>query len=362
MPAGGRYAKKKSQAPIFSQQFFIDNHADIFSCICAVICLGLMFQTTSRIANPFCAPQYNSTINRTNSSNVTEEIQLFHIGSRDVFTLIFYTMIWIIVHAVFHEYVWEKYGRRLHLSKTKTAEFYDNGNFVVFYFVSTVAGATILIQQEYLFPPSQLWRQYPDLPIRFIEKMYFILLIGFWLHNFPEVYLMKTKKEEIQDKLVTYVINLSLVLGHYVFGFIRLGIFFFVFHNSGEFFKTLSNLLQLCGKRVSAIQTLSSIWLVLTKISILAVAIAAYLFGLPSQFSEEIPIGFETGNFNLPTIRFPMLAGVMAVTLLQLWTFITTQLKSQRDEKSHRKTATSDHKERKKEEEIKKRKKISTNH
>eukprot|EP00118_Oscarella_pearsei_P025155 m.307626 g.307626 ORF g.307626 m.307626 type:complete len:374 (+) comp42547_c0_seq1:64-1185(+) len=363
MPVGR--GKKKSKAPVFSQQFFLDNHADIFSCICMVVCVGLMFQVTSSISQAFVAPQYNVTINVTQEgSDETKEIVKYYAGTKDCLTVIFYIMIWIIVHAVCHEYIWEKYSRRLHLSKTKTSEFYDSGNFVLYYLASTVGGVVILYQRGYAFPPSRLWREYPDLPISFAEKMYFIIVMAFWCHNIPELYLMKTKKEETKDKITLSAIHFGLSLSYYAFGFIRLGIFFIVLHNLVEFLAMLSAILVLIGKSQPAIRKLWSVTLVISKISTMAIAVAAFLFGLPNQTNSDIPAEF--GNFNLPTIRFPVFVGTMAIILFETWDFIKVQLKTYKEKKERRKAVSQqrqeqkERKDKKKEDDLKKRKQVGT--
>lgn len=47
--------------PILSHEFFIQNHADIISCLAMIIVVSLLFQATSPYAAYFVALQHNTT-------------------------------------------------------------------------------------------------------------------------------------------------------------------------------------------------------------------------------------------------------------------------------------------------------------
>ncbi|XP_062520419.1 translocating chain-associated membrane protein 1-like 1 [Corticium candelabrum] len=331
MPVG-RSGKKKSQAPFFSQQFFIENHADIVSCVCMVICVGMMFQVSQPFSSMFVAAQYNITTNITEGEDKPPET-LYLLGARDGFTVFFYTLIWITLHAVLHEYIWEKWCRRLHLSKTKTTEFYDSGQLAVYYLLSTIIGATVLQRRECFSSLSLLWRDYPDIPISFIEKMYYINQIAYWMHWFPELYLMKAKRHEIKDKVVFYTLSLAFILTHYSFSYIRLGIFFLTVHHLVECLNYTVQVLELAGKQQSA-QPLHSAWsvvFVVARIATMTVAAAAFLFGLPKVDGNNLEVGFETGNFNIPVVRFPLFAAIIGISLYHTWDFVMFQINIRQD-------------------------------
>lgn len=106
--------------PILSHEFVIQNHADIVSCIAMVFVIGLMipvslrfsfqlpnflsnlilffFQTTAPLASLFIVLQ----------NNVTEPEPGTHIlympGVTDLCTVIFYSLICIVIHAIAQEY------------------------------------------------------------------------------------------------------------------------------------------------------------------------------------------------------------------------------------------------------------------
>lgn len=105
--------------------------------------IGLMFQATSKVASVFIAPQHN--VSRT--LNGTEDLPTKYTnGPKDFCTIFFYSMAWIVVHAIIQEYVWDKVSRKLRLSKTKNTKFNDSGTLLPFYFFFAAWGADIVVK------------------------------------------------------------------------------------------------------------------------------------------------------------------------------------------------------------------------
>eukprot|EP00731_Ephydatia_muelleri_P010307 Em0005g893a len=227
--------------PVFSHEFIIQNHADIISCICMVIFLGLIPQATNKTASSFIFVQYNFTSNdtapRTGSARVEhrDPLTLYHHGVLDALNVLFYTMVWIIIHALLQEYIWERTVKRLHLSKVKTSKYYDSGCLVVFYFVSLVWGLDYLVKENLLLNPAQLWVGYPHDQMKLSIKFYMLNQMAFWLHCYPELYFMKAKKEEIYSKLVLYTSSFLIIAGAYILQLQRLALVLLVLHYGVEF-------------------------------------------------------------------------------------------------------------------------------
>lgn len=53
--------KSTKNPPILSQEFIIQNHADIMSCVAMLFVAGLMFQITFPLASMFVITQHNVT-------------------------------------------------------------------------------------------------------------------------------------------------------------------------------------------------------------------------------------------------------------------------------------------------------------
>ena len=107
----------------------------------------------------------------------------------DVLNLLFYSLVWIIIHALLQEYIWEvsqcvgrwvnvwiswlaaqRTVKRLHLSKVKTSKYYDSGCLVVFYLVSVVWGVDIILSCGYATSPALLWHNYPHTLMRCVLR------------------------------------------------------------------------------------------------------------------------------------------------------------------------------------------------
>ncbi|XP_041106589.1 translocating chain-associated membrane protein 2-like [Polyodon spathula] len=94
------FRRRNKSYPFFSQEFLIQNHADIVFCLVVFILIGLMFEVTAKTAFLFILPQYN-----TSTLTPDGEVSLYQCGWRDCVTVLFYFFIAIILHAVVQEYV-----------------------------------------------------------------------------------------------------------------------------------------------------------------------------------------------------------------------------------------------------------------
>jgi translocating chain-associated membrane protein 1 len=188
--------------PILSHEFIIQNHADIVSCVAMVFVVGLMVQATSPLASVFIALQHN----------VTEagEIPLYSPGIKDWAAVFFYSLICIVIHAIIQEYALDKISKKLHLSKSKLAVFSTSGQLTVFYLISTFWGVDIVLKEHYLPEIARLWSDYPA-PMPFLLKLYIIIQLAYSLHELPELYFQRVKREEYSSKALQSVATLILV-------------------------------------------------------------------------------------------------------------------------------------------------------
>ncbi|GAA6079129.1 translocating chain-associated membrane protein 2 [Tachysurus ichikawai] len=155
------FRRRNKSYPFFSQEFLIQNHADIVFSLVIFILIGLMFEATAKTAILFIQPQYNiSTL------TADGELTLYHYGWKDCATILFYVFITIILHAVVQEYILDKVNRRLHLSKSKNTKFNESGQLCVFYLVSSLWSLYVLATEGYILHPSSLWENYPHVHLR----------------------------------------------------------------------------------------------------------------------------------------------------------------------------------------------------
>jgi translocating chain-associated membrane protein 1 len=98
----------------------------------------------------------------------------------------------------------------LHLSKSKLAVFSTSGQLTVFYLISTFWGVDIVLKEHYLPEIARLWSDYPA-PMPFLLKLYIIIQLAYSLHELPELYFQRVKREEYSSKALQSVATLILV-------------------------------------------------------------------------------------------------------------------------------------------------------
>ncbi|CAH3171150.1 unnamed protein product [Porites lobata] len=320
--------KTGKNAPILSHEFVITNHGDIVSCICMVFMMGLMFQATSKVAAVFIAPQHNLT----RTTNGTEELPTTYTnGPKDFCTIFFYSLAWIVVHAIIQEYVWDKVSRKLRLSKTKNTKFNDSGILLPFYFFFAAWGADIILKEGFIPHISKLWEGYPHNEMSFTLKFYFILQISFWVHCFPELYFMRAKREEIFPKIQLYIEYLLFIWAAYMLNFTHITICCLVVHYFVECINHAMRMLRISGKEDVA-KTFFWVWTFLfaiARFAIIALTFMTFWYGLPRL--DNAGLNVNLGNFNSPPIRLTAMAGVILMQAWLAWNFICYQIRMWRE-------------------------------
>ncbi|KAK6293273.1 hypothetical protein J4Q44_G00367740 [Coregonus suidteri] len=294
--------KTNKNPPVLSHEFVIQNHADIVSCVAMVFLLGLMFEVTSKVAVLFITVQYNVTISANEGLPEESGVNHFHHGLKDLATVFFYMMVAIIMHAIIQEYVLDKINRKMHFSKTKHSKFNESGQLSAFYLVSFGWGTNILMSENFLSNPVNLWEGYPHTLMPFQMKFYFICQLGYWLHALPELYFQKTKKEDIPRQLVYIALYLVHIAGAYI----------------------LNNEKRLTGFTVWAVL------FVLGRLLTLSLSVLTVGFGLAN--ADQQVLDLANGNFNVLFVRITVLATICVTQAFMMWKFINFQLRRWREQ------------------------------
>ncbi|XP_064596873.1 translocating chain-associated membrane protein 1-like 1 [Liolophura sinensis] len=339
---GLRRPKSNKNPPIFSHEFFIQNHADIVSCVAMVFVIGLMFQATSSVASLFVAMQHNITLNDSTGQSPEAGVPgLYTYGSKDAFNIFFYLLICIVIHAVIQEYVLDKLNRRMHLSKIKHSKFNESGQLLTFYIVSAVWGADIIIRESYVANINQLWEGYPHSQLPFIVKFYFIIQIAYWIHCFPELYFQKVKKDDMYSRIQYAVLYLVFITAAYLLNFSRVALCMMVIHYLVEFVFHTSRLLYFAEKSDLA-ATGFMVWnvlFVLVRLGTITLAVLTFWYGLEQTSVDKLNI--PAGNFNTKVVRINSLAALCLLQAWMMWNFITFHLKRLREKSGANRRPTS---------------------
>lgn len=325
-----RRGRTNKNPPVFSHEFVIQNHADIVSCVAMVFVIGLMFQATSPVASLFVTLQYNITVNNTEAEVEEEPLTLYSHGIKDLFTIFFYLLICIVVHAVIQEYILDKLNRKMHLSKVKHSKFNESGQLMVFYFAAAAWGADTIIR-EGLVSINQLWEGYPHSELSFMFKFYFIIQLAYWLHNFPELYFQKVKKDEIQSRVQYTVLYLVFITAAYVLNLNRVALCLLVLHCAVESVFHLARLIYFSDKVevANTVFMVFNVLFVLVRLGTITLAVLTFWYGL--QQTSQDTLDFATGNFNTKLVRINCLAATCLLQAWMMWNFITFHLKRLRE-------------------------------
>ena len=333
MPKHRRPSHSKPSPPFFSKEFLLQNHADIISVVCIIVLLGLMFQPTNAYANIFVSPHY-----RENATNITVNPELLKInpeldkqtfvygkGWKDVYTIMFYTCVCVVLHAVVQEYVWERISRKYHLSNTCSAKFYETGILTVFYILSAMWGVLTIMEENITSSPSLLWTGYYEEHFRmpFITKFYFLIQIAYWVHCYPELYFLRVPSTFIPPRLKLYTITLVFICISYYLSLQRFAICLLTLEATSEVFACLGKLAHYLNHDEKALFIFSRIWTpifcVVRIVSVLLSVIVLY-HGFGSQ-GIDLTIRLAT---LLPTV---LLQFAMSYTAFRAWRNATGEVK-----------------------------------
>lgn len=311
--------------PILSHEFIIQNHADIVSCVAMLFVIGIMVQATSPFASIFITMQHNVTQLR--------EIPLYQPGARDWCAVFFYSLICIIIHAILQEYVLDKVSKRLHLSKSKLVTFSTSGQLATFYLMSTVWGMDVMVKEHYLPDISLLWSDYPA-PMSFMLKLFMVIQLAYYLHELPELYFQRNKREEYLGKIVSSLVKMVAIYIPYFLGFNRLMVCLLVFHYMSEVMNHSLLLVQTIDKdekftRIAGV-TSNSI-LILSRLLSIIVSVLTLWYGLALSGKETINI--EEGYFNVAPVRLSLLAAICLFQAYLMFNFVSQQLSKVRESK-----------------------------
>jgi len=307
----------------FSHEFFIQNHADIVSCVAMVVVLGLLFNSTQPIASLFVTLGHNTT----SIFSPTPQLVRYTYGIRDLCVVAFYTLICIIMHAVVQECVLDKINRKLHLSKTKTSKFNESGQLLTFYIISAAWGIEIFRRDNYLQTIKQTWEDYPHVELTYFTKFFFIMQISYWIHQFPELYFQKIKKEEWKRRIAYSTIYLVSFLAAYLLNFTKASLYLAVPHFVIEALFHFSRLFYFADK--TSISSFGfSIWAikyVLVRLCSLIFIILTFIYGLKKSELETIDL--INGNFNTYPVRIGCFVLASFVQIWLMWGYINFQIK-----------------------------------
>ncbi|KAE8751052.1 hypothetical protein FOCC_FOCC002137 [Frankliniella occidentalis] len=327
--------RKPTKNPSFlSHEFFIQNHADIVSCVAMVFVIGLMIQATSSLAYTFIGVHHNVTQSLDLQDSIEKQTDtLYTYGLKDLCAIFFYSLICIVMHAILQEYFLDKVTKKLHLSKAKHSKFNESGQLLVFYLISIVWGIDIILRQNFILNITSLWEGYPHSALMFAFKFYFIFQLSYWIHCYPELYFQKVKRDEMSDRIQYATLGVIAVSAIYLLNLNRVGICLLTLHYLSESLYHVARIVEYLDKDDNGskgIHMAASGMFVLVRLGSIILSVLTFWYGL--ALSDNQVINLAEGNFNTQAVRLGVLASICAIQAYFMWHFITEQLQQMREQ------------------------------
>lgn len=282
-PAIGR--KPNKNPPIFSHEFVIQNHADIVSCMVMVFLVGLMVQATSPVASLFISLHHNVSGVEPTRENPKGEPFLYESGWKDACSVFFYSLVCIVMHAILQEYFLDKISKKFHLSKSRLSSLNESGQLVVFHLITLLWGGDAVIREGIVSNVSSLWEGWPNHPMSFLLKLWWVVQAAYWIHSIPELYFQRIKREEWSGRIRHAAVAFAFVGLAYGFKFQRVGVSLIVLHSLAEFVahcNRLNNILR--GEKEDLIDKALSLTngtiFVAVRLASLVLGVLTFYFGL----------------------------------------------------------------------------------
>ncbi|XP_002717148.1 translocating chain-associated membrane protein 1-like 1 isoform X1 [Oryctolagus cuniculus] len=327
------FRKKSSKnPPMLSQEFILQNHADIASCVGMFFLLGLMFEGTAGVSIVFLTLQHGVTVPAT-EEQASGSRSLYHYGGKDLATVFFYMLVAIIIHATIQEYVLDKINKRMQFTKAKQNKFNESGQFSVFYFVSCIWGTIILISENCLADPTLLWRSHPPNMMTFQMKFFYISQLAYWFHGFPELYFQKIRKQDIPRQLIYIGLHLFHISGAYLLYLNHLGLLLLVLHYFVELLSHMCGLFYFSDEKYQKGLSLWALVFILGRLTTLIVSVLTVGFHLAGSQTRD-PDAL-TGNVNVLAAKIAVLSSSCTIQAYITWTLITVWLQRWVEESTH---------------------------
>lgn len=313
----GRKSSNKNP-PFLSHEFVIQNHADIVSCVAMVFVVGLMLQATNALASIFIALHHNVTGADPSHENPQGEPYSYTSGWKDGCAVFFYTLICIIMHAILQEYALDKISKKLHLSKFKLSRFNESGQLVVFYAMSFLWGFDVIVREQYFGNMAKLWEGFPEHPMVFLHKLFFIIQLAYYLHMLPELYFQKVKKDEQKAKIQHALGGFFLIGTAYFMGFQRIALVLLTLHYFCEFIAHAFQLVNIFDKeeKFTRLRLVHNVVFILTRFATMVLAFLTLFYGIDNV--SQIKRSF-------------MLSTVFGLQGYLIFDFISNVLRSKRE-------------------------------
>lgn len=200
------------------------------------------------------------------------------------------------------------------------ARFNDTCQLAVFYGMSFLWGCDIILREGYMGRVSQLWENFPNHPMIFLHKLYFIIQLAYYFHMLPELYFQKVKKEDQQPKIIHAICSFSFIALSYLLNFQRIALMLLTLHYLSEIVAQIFNLIDIFDRdeKYKNLSLINKFTFIITRFATMVLSVLTLFYGI-NKNNENGSIG---------------LLALLGVFLLQgylIFQFINNVLKAKRE-------------------------------
>jgi len=178
-----------------------------------------------------------------------------------------------------------------------------------------------------------LWNGYPEghAQMSFMLKFFFLIQLSYWLHQYPELYFQKVKRDEMPARLQYATLYLIFISAAYILNFTHVALVLLILRYVEDAVLHMARLIYFAEKQSVAYTGFKAwnILFVVCRLASIIVTILTFYYGLATN--EDQTLNLETGNFNTPVIRLVTLIGGCLIQGFMMWNFINFHLRRLRE-------------------------------
>lgn len=172
--------------------------------------------------------------------------------------------------------------------------------------MSCVWGFDVIIREGYFGQLSLLWDQFPDHPMIFLHKLFFIIQLAYYFHMLPELYLQKVKKEDQQSKIIHAVCSFSFIALAYFLGFQRIALALLTLHYANEVVSHIFQLVDIFDRdeKLTKLHYINHSIFIATRFGSMLLALLTLFYGIESSAKTQFALAAVMGLQGFLIFRF----------------------------------------------------------
>lgn len=151
--------------------------------------------------------------------------------------------------------------------------------------MSFLWGLDVILREGYIGKASLLWENYPEHPMIFLHKLFFIIQLAYYLHMLPELYFQKVKKEDQQPKIIQSIVSFSFVALAYYLNFHRIGLVLLTLHYLSEVISHVFVLIEIFDRddKYVSLNIVSRIVFVFTRFATMVLSVLTFYYKIENS-------------------------------------------------------------------------------